>query len=96
MKRKRLITLGLLVALVLVAVSIAWAMSSPSFNLISDTAEGGGTGGGLSTSAGFRLEGSFGGGIRVASGSSSFQLCSGFACSAIPYPRLYLPVILKN
>ena len=72
------------------------AMSSPGYRLISDTLQGGAAGGGLSSSAGYQLEGSFGGAILVSTTSSNFNTCSGFVCSGIAFIRqVFLPLILK-
>lgn len=73
------------------------AMSSPGYRLISDTLQGGAAGGGLSSSAGYQLEGSFGGAILVSATSTSFNTCSGFVCSGIAFIRnLFLPLVLKQ
>lgn len=77
-------------------ISASQAISSPRYKIISDTFQGGGSGGGLSSSASYRLEGSVGGAIQVSSSSASYSGCSGFICSGIEFIRnLFLPLISR-
>jgi hypothetical protein len=97
MKRRHLITLGLAAAALLATAGLVWAaLIAPGYVVISNSAEGGGAGGNRSTAPGFILEGTFGGEIQVSGSSSSFGLCSGFGCSAIPYPRIYVPLVMNS
>lgn len=84
--------------LILISVPIATtAMTSANYKLTSSSFQGGGTGGGLSTSSGYRLEGSFGSAILVSSTSSSYKSCSGFVCSGVGLLyRLFLPLIQRQ
>ncbi len=86
------------VLVILVSLPIVTAeMSSASYKLISSSLQGGGAGGGVSTSSGFRLEGSFGGIVAVSSSSSSYKVCSGFICSGLGLLyRLFLPIIVRQ
>ncbi|MFN3308056.1 MAG: hypothetical protein ACK44E_02510 [Anaerolineales bacterium] len=88
----------LFIVLLLLSVPIVTAaMSSASYKLISSSFQGGGSGGGISTSSGYRLEGSFGSAILVSSSSSSYKSCSGFTCSGIGLLyRVFLPLLLKQ
>ncbi|PWH19731.1 MAG: hypothetical protein DDG59_02150 [Anaerolineae bacterium] len=87
-----------LLLLILLGVPLATAaMSTASYNLISSSFQGGGTSGGISTSSGFRLEGSFGSAILVSSTSSSYKACSGFICSGLGlHYQVFLPLILRQ
>ncbi len=99
MKHKTIIKifiLGLIVILVSIPIATA-AMSSTSYKIISSSFQGGGSGGGISTSSGYRLEGSFGSAILVSSSSSGYKMCSGFICSGIGLLyRVFLPLILRQ
>ncbi len=93
--KHRLLAPMLSVLLVLgIATGTAWSMSSTSYNMKFDSFMGGGSGGGVSTSAGFRIEGSFGGAVHMFDTSSGFKLCSRFACFVVSYKES-LPLIMK-
>ncbi len=98
--KHRLLAPVLAVVLVLaIATGTAWSMSSTSFNMVFDSFMGGGSGGGVSTSTGFRIEGSFGGAVHMFDTSSSFKLCSGFACLGVSLQEIsykdFLPMTVK-
>lgn len=91
----RLLAPVLAVILVLaITTGTVWSMSSTSFNMVFDSFMGGGSGGGVSTSTGYRIEGSFGSAVHMYDTSSGFKLCSGFACAVVSYKEL-LPLIMK-
>lgn len=93
---KRIVIFLLLLSVVAVPI-VAAAMTSASFKVISGSPLGGGTGGGISTSSGYHLEGSFGSAILVSSSSSSYKSCSGFICSGIGLLyRVFLPLLLRQ
>lgn len=87
-----------LLLLILISVPIATAaMTSTSYKLISSSFQGGGTGGGIATSSGYRLEGSFGSAILVSSSSSAYRSCSGFVCSGLDLRyRVFLPLLVRQ
>lgn len=87
-----------LLLLLLIALPLAAAaMSSANYKLISNTPQGAGTGGGISTSSSYQLEGSFGSAILVSSSSTSYNSCSGFLCSGLGLLyRIFLPLLLRQ
>ncbi len=94
MKHRLLAPALALVLLLAITTGTVWSMSSASFNMAFDSFMGGGSGGGVSTSTGFRMEGTFEGAIHMFDTSSGFKLCSGFACFAVNYKE-NLPLIIK-
>ena len=96
-RRTKIIVLLFVAALAFSVISASLAMISPSYRIVSDTFQGGGSGGGVSTSASYRLEGSLGGAIQVSSSSASYSACSGFICSGIEFIRnLFLPLLSRQ
>jgi hypothetical protein len=93
---KRIFLFATLLMIVAVPLVTA-AMSSANYKLISSSFLGGGTGGGISTSSGYHLEGSFGSAILVSSTSSSYKSCSGFICSGVGLLyRIFLPLLRRQ
>jgi hypothetical protein len=98
MKRKNAFTFIVLLLLLLGMVGTAIAMSSPNFNLVKNTYEGGLVGGATSSSASYRLINSVGGIVQVDSVSSSFKLCSGFVCglAELFIQKVFLPFTVRS
>lgn len=94
MKYRRLAPVLAIMLVFTIAIGTVWSMTSTSFQVPVDSFQGGGSGGGVSTSSGYRVEGSFGGAIQMWDTSASLRLCSGFVCLDVPY-RLLLPLIQK-
>lgn len=94
MRYPRLAPQVALLLVLAIATGTVFAMSSANYNVIADSFQGGGSGGAVSGSAGYRMEGSFGSAIYMWDTSSSFKLCSGFACIETLY-HLMLPLIQR-
>jgi hypothetical protein len=83
MLRKRLIPFGLAsVAIIALGATAFAAITSTSYRLANNTFEGGDSGSGVSsTSTSYSLEGITFGSTTSALSSSTYRLCTGFACS---------------
>ena len=94
MKRRVLLMTVLVILLLAVGAGSAAALAGPNFNLVNNSARGGGAGGGALYSQDYILVVGFGGLTGTALNSSSFQLCSGFVCDAnAPVWHTYLPKV---
>lgn len=83
MQRRRLLSFGLAAAAIVFAGGTAWAaLTSSSFRLANSTLQGGLSGSGVSSnSATYSLRAvTFGGTTSVLS-STTYRLCTGFACA---------------
>ena len=79
---------------VLLAVSIAWAQSSTSFDLSWYVLAGGGS---KADSAAYAMNGTLGQGIVALSDSASFQMQSGYWYGVwLPKHRAYLPLVVRG
>ena len=93
MNRKSVIVLTLVLVLVLAIGAVATA-EGEAFSVRWNSGLGGGSGGGVSNSAGFHLIGSSMGANLISSTSTSFKMCAGFLCAGDLF-RLYLPLVVR-
>lgn len=84
----------IVILLMAIATGTVWSMSSTHYKVAWDSIQGANVPGGVSYSASYRMEGSFGGAISVAATSTSYQLCSGFMCAPDGI-GLLLPIIMR-
>lgn len=96
MQRRRWLSFGLAAAAILFAGGSAWAaLTSSSYRMANNTFEGGSAGAGVSSSsASYALTGVTFGATTSLLTSSSYQLCTGFAC-ADPVNAIYLTTLHK-
>jgi hypothetical protein len=92
MNRKKVILLTLVLVLVIAIGAVASA-GGEALNVRWNSGLGGGSGGGVSNSAGFHLIGSEMGAISVSSTSASYQMCAGFLC--LDVRAVYLPLVVR-
>ena len=93
MNRKKVILLALILLLVLASGAVAVVAEGEALSVSWNSGLGGGSGGGVSNSAGFHLTGSTMGAISNPSNSASFKLCAGFLC--LEARAVYLPIVVK-
>lgn len=94
MKPRIVIAILVLLALILATAGVVLSMSSANYTVSWDSMQGAGAGGTVSTSAGYRIEGSFGGAVLVTDSSTGFKSCSGFECVQALFNE-FLPLIFK-
>lgn len=87
-----MVILALVLVLTVTAVSAA-ILTSGSFRIQRNTLSGAQAPGGVMSSAGFRLEGAFGGMIGQTGGGASSALCIGYICEGTH--SIYLPLIMR-
>jgi uncharacterized membrane protein len=93
MNRKKVILLTLILVAVVLTAAVAGA-ATETFHVRWNGGLGGGSGGGISNSASFRLVGSEMGAISVGSTSASYNMCVGFLCGGNVW-SLLLPIIYR-
>lgn len=96
-KRKGFLLLLSVVVILAVTTGAAWAMSSASYQIPSNSLQGGGAGGGVASSTNYEMSMTFGGALQVSNSSASYEQCNGFLCKARVFIwSIYLPLLTKN
>lgn len=97
MRRQTILLLICVSLLVFGSMGAALAMPAASYQIVTDTARGGGSGGGTAASASYQLVSSLGHAVQVSGTSAGYQACSGFLCRGLEVIlKVFLPVIKKN
>ena len=95
MNKREVITLVIILCGLLLVTSIGavMAMESANFTINWDVI---GSGGKLSTSASFALDGTIGQSASGSSSGASYNLCSGYWCAGEIEVHIYLPLVMQN